>query len=31
MNDLGNSSAAPMAKPDYERLRAASFGDAAPA
>jgi MFS family permease len=31
VNDLGNSSAAPMAKQDYERLRAASFGDAAPA
>jgi MFS family permease len=31
VNDLGNSSAAPMAKQDYERLRTASFGGAAPA
>ncbi|MBV8924617.1 MAG: MFS transporter, partial [Bradyrhizobium sp.] len=31
VKDLGNSGAAPMAKQDYDRLRAASFGDAAPA
>src|SRR5579859_3889132 len=31
VSDLGNPTAAPMAKPDYDRLRAASFGGAAPA
>jgi MFS family permease len=31
VKDLGDSGAAPMAKQDYERLRAASFGGAAPA
>ena len=31
VNDLGNAYAAPMAKPDYDRLRAASFGGVAPA
>lgn len=31
VNDLGNPSAAPMTKPDYDRLRAASFGGVAPA
>src|SRR5882757_2652803 len=31
LNDLGNPGAVPMAKPDYERLRAASIGGAAPA
>jgi MFS family permease len=31
VKDLGNAGAAPMAKQDYDRLRAASFGGAAPA
>jgi MFS family permease len=31
VKDLGNAGAAPMAKQDYDRLRAASFGEAAPA
>lgn len=31
VNDLGNPSAVPLAKPDYDRLRAASFGGVAPA
>jgi MFS family permease len=31
VSDLGNLNAAPMAKPDYDRLRAASLGGVAPA
>jgi MFS family permease len=31
VKDLGNAGAAPMEKQDYDRLRAASFGGAAPA
>jgi hypothetical protein len=31
VKDLGNAGAAPMAKQDYDRLRAASFGGVAPA
>src|SRR6202000_2897207 len=31
VSDLGNANAAPMTKQDYDRLRAASFGGAAPA
>jgi len=31
VKDLGNAGAAPMAKQDYDRLRAASFSGAAPA
>ncbi|MBR0696953.1 MFS transporter [Bradyrhizobium lablabi] len=31
VSDLGNPGAAPMAKSDYDRLRAASFGGVAPA
>jgi MFS family permease len=31
VSDLGNPSAAPMTKPDYDRLRAASLGGVAPA
>ena len=31
VNDLGNANASPMAKRDYDAMRAASFGGAAPA
>jgi hypothetical protein len=31
VRDLGNPRAVPMAKPDYERLRAAAIDGAAPA
>jgi hypothetical protein len=31
VSDLGNANATPMPKPEYDRLRAASFGGAAPA
>jgi hypothetical protein len=31
VNDLGNPNAAPMEKQDYDRQRAASLADAAPA
>ena len=31
VNDLGNADAAPMAKQDYDQMRSASLGGAAPA
>jgi hypothetical protein len=31
VNDLGKADAAPMAKHEYDQMRAASFGGAAPA